>query len=286
MYEHIPVMIGEVLEGLAIRGDGIYWDGTFGQGGHAAQILKSLSAKGKLYASDHDAAAEASAERFSEDHRVHFLKGSLSEAVVWVPQLSGFLWDLGCSTPQLKDPERGFSFQNYGPLDMRMDRTQPRTAADIVNETREKELADLIYKYGEERFSRRIAARIVARRKEAPILDTAALAGICRSVYPRRYHRIDPATRTFQALRIIVNDELGQLESTLPQALNKLEPGGRAVLISFHSLEDRIVKHCFRDHARTGDYRILTKKPLVAGEDEARENPASRSAKLRVLERV
>ncbi len=285
MTAHIPVLIKETLEGLAIRPDGCYWDGTFGRGGHTRLILEQLGENGSLVGSDWDETAEA-ASQLIEDDRFRFIRGSLSQVVDQTPpNLSGVLWDLGCSTPQLKDPERGFSFKENGPLDMRMDQSQPTTAADLVNETREEDLANLIYKYGEERFSRRIAARIIEWRKEEPFHDTDRLARLCRSVYPKKYHRIDPATRTFQALRIVVNNELGELEDTLPLVLARLAPGGRAVIISFHSLEDRIVKHCFRQHAKEGGYKIITKRPLVADEAEARENPASRSAKLRVIEK-
>jgi len=286
MVEHIPVMAREVLEGLAIRKNGTYWDGTFGRGGHSRKILDLLDENGRLLASDRDEQAEATAEAW-DDPRFSFLRGDLERVVGQVPQgLSGLLWDLGCSTPQLKEAVRGFSFSENGPLDMRMDHNQEKTAEHIVNETDEEDLANLIYLYGEERFSRRLAARIVARREVAPITDTHTLADICRDVYPSRFHRIDPATRTFQALRIAVNDELGQLERSLPLALKRLATGGRAVLISFHSLEDRIVKHTFRGLAREGGYHIHTKRPLIACDDERNSNPASRSAKLRVIEKI
>jgi len=283
--EHVPVMAKETLEGLVIRPSGFYWDGTFGRGGHSRLILQQLDEEGRLLASDRDEAAEREAAHLT-DPRFRFVRGSLEEVLETITEpLTGFFWDLGTSTPQLREAERGFSFSENGPLDMRMDRRFPPTAADLVNDTPEHELADLIYNYGEERLSRRIARRIVAMRAKHPIEDTATLAEICRASYPRkRHHRIDPATRTFQALRIAVNDELGQLERTLPRALEHLAPGGRATVISFHSLEDRIVKHCFRDHASRG-YKILTKKPLTPSDGERYENPASRSAKLRVLAR-
>jgi len=285
--KHIPVLMNQVMEGLRVLPSGVYWDGTYGNGGHSAAIMERLDESGRLFASDRDALAREFAQRrFGPDPRFTFVFGSLEEAIGQVPDsLSGWLWDLGVSTDQLVTPERGFSFRQDGPLDMRMDTSQPRSAADLVAELPEKELADLIYQYGEERFSRRIAARIVARRKESRIETTSDLAEICRSVYPRKRHRIDPATRTFQALRIAVNDELGQLERTLPVALEKLAPGGRAVVISFHSLEDRIVKHCFRGLGREGGFRVITKRPLVADETECAANPAARSAKLRVIER-
>lgn len=273
--------------GLNVAPTGIYWDGTFGNGGHSGAILNALGPEGTLVASDRDELARGFAgERYGDDARFQFLPGSLEEVVSQIPEgLSGWLWDLGVSTDQLVTPDRGFSFRFDGPLDMRMDPHQDFSAADLVNDTPEKELADLIYKYGEERFSRRIAAGIVALRSEGRIETTSALADVCRRVYPKKRHRIDPATRTFQALRIVVNDELGQLERTLPIALEKLAPGGRAVVISFHSLEDRIVKHCFRALHREGDYEVLTKRPLIADEEENSANPAARSAKLRVIAR-
>lgn len=293
--KHIPVMMQEVLAGLSLddasqetwRRDGIFWDGTFGQGGHSQAILDRLSVQGRLFSSDHDAVAEDFAKtKLGHEPRFTFLRSALSQAVTQVPdQLTGVLWDLGVSTTQLKDAERGFSFQEAAPLDMRMDHRNPTTAADLVNTMEEKALADLIYKYGEERFSRRIAARVVTKRREAPIEDTATLAELCKYSYPRKHHRIHPATRTFQALRIAVNDELGEIESTLPKMLAKLAPGGRAVVIAFHSLEDRIVKHLFRDLAKAGGYDLITKKPLVPSAAEVAENPASRSSKLRILQR-
>lgn len=285
MTEHVPVMMKEVLEGLKVNPDGLYWDGTFGRGGHSGEILALLGPHGKLIATDRDETAEQAAGEI-DDSRFEFRRGSLSDVIDEMPQpLTGLLWDLGCSTPQLKDAERGFSFKEDGPLDMRMDQSQTLTAADIVNETPETELANLIYEFGEERLSRRIARWIVERRQESPIEDTQTLANICRRAYPKKYHRIDPATRTFQALRIVVNDELGQIRDILPKALDLLGPGGRAVIISFHSLEDRIVKHQFRDLSKGGGFRLITKKPLVPNEEESRGNPAARSSKLRIIER-
>jgi len=285
--QHIPVMSEQVIEGMQVKPRGTYWDGTFGQGGHSALILERLEAGGRLFGSDRDEAGQIAANRFGGDPRFSFLRGALAEVLDRLPgALDGFLWDLGCSTPQLKEAARGFSFNEDGPLDMRMDTSQRLTAADLVNGADERALADLIFRYGEERLSRRIAARIVAARREAPLATTAELAEICRRSYPRKYHRIHPATRTFQALRIAVNDELGQVETTLPRALDRLAEGGRAVVISFHSLEDRIVKHTFRALAKAGGYQLITKKPLIATEAEREANPASRSAKLRVLERT
>ena len=287
MNEHIPVMLHEALDGLALRSDGLYWDGTFGRGGHTSAILERLGEQGRVIGSDRDTAAAETAAGLT-DTRFSFRRGSLEDVMVQMETgLAGLLWDLGCSTPQLKDPSRGFSFSENGPLDMRMDQSQEQSAATLVNETPEKELADLIFLYGEERFSRRIASRIVTARQQEPILDTHTLAEICKTVYPKRhYHRIHPATRTFQALRIAVNDELGQLERNLAKALALLAENGRAVIISFHSLEDRIVKHTFRGLAKEGSYEVITKRPLVPGDDEVKRNPASRSAKMRIIERI
>ncbi|PIE89657.1 MAG: 16S rRNA (cytosine(1402)-N(4))-methyltransferase [Acidobacteria bacterium] len=284
--EHIPVMVREVFEGLHIRKNGTYWDGTFGRGGHSEKLLSLLSDSGALFASDRDAAALAAASRFEVDSRFTFFHSSLVEALALVPKdLDGFLWDLGVSTPQLKDSARGFSFAESGPLDMRMDQRQSVKAADLVNGLNERELADLIYQYGEERFSRRIARAIIEKRRQAPIETTEELEDICFKAYPfKKKHRIHPATRTFQAFRIAVNGELDQLEKALPLALNKLKPGGRGVVMSFHSLEDRIVKHTFRQFDRNGTHRVITKKPLRPSEEELVQNPASRSTKLRVIE--
>lgn len=281
---HVPVMMREVGEFLRVRPTGTYWDGTFGRGGHARLILDQLSEEGRLLASDRDREAAAQAITI-KDPRFQFSSLDLVQMVETIDHsLDGFLFDLGVSTPQLKTPDRGFSFQDDGPLDMRMDQTQGRTAEDLVNELPEKELADLIYLFGEERYSRRIASRICEARAEDPHWTTARLEKLCFKVYPRRHQRIHPATRTFQALRIAVNDELNQLQQALPLALRKLKQAGRGVVISFHSLEDRIVKRCFRAFALEG-YRILTKRPLVAGDGEVGVNPASRSAKLRAIER-
>ena len=286
MLEHIPVMMSEVMDGLNIRPGGTYWDGTFGRGGHSRSILDALQGSGGLISSDRDGDAEAVAKNMVGREGFQFIRGPISAVVDQVPDgLAGFLLDLGCATPQLKDAQRGFSFSENGPLDMRMDLGQTKTAAHLVNQMEETELANLIYQYGEERLSRRIARTIVTRRKSEPINDTQTLAAICAGCYPRRYHRIHPATRTFQALRIAVNDELGELEQSLPKALDKLGPHGRGVVISFHSLEDRIVKHGFKNLAKEGGFAIITKRPLRPTEEETAANPASRSAKLRIIEK-
>ncbi|MCB1042251.1 MAG: 16S rRNA (cytosine(1402)-N(4))-methyltransferase RsmH [Acidobacteria bacterium] len=277
-------MSSEVMEWLAVRPDGFYWDGTFGRGGHSRSILDSLSQQGRLWATDRDEAAQAEAGRIN-DRRFTFKRADLLAALDLLPSgMDGFLWDLGVSTPQLTTPQRGFSFQENGPLDMRMDQSEGETAGELINRLQEKELADLIYTFGEERLSRRIARMICEARKQDSQWTTHRLAEICTRAYPRRHHRIHPATRTFQALRIAVNDELNQIETVLPLALNRLNPSGRAVVISFHSLEDRIVKHTFKAFVAHG-FRILTKRPLQANEDERAVNAASRSAKLRAIER-
>jgi len=278
-------MVKEVMENLAVKPAGVYWDGTFGGGGHAKVLLDALSEQGRLLASDWDGDAVERAGSLLSDTRFEFVRASLLDALDHIPtRLDGFLWDLGLSMFQIREESRGFSFRQSGPLDMRMDQSRGETAADLVNRLEETELANLIYRYGEERLSRRIAHGIVMRRGEHPITETQELADICRRAYPRKWHRIDPATRTFQALRVAVNGELRQIEDCLPLALERLAPGGRAVVISFQSQEDRIVKHCFKDHARVGGFCVITKRPLVASEEERDENPASRSAKLRVIE--
>ena len=200
-----------------------------------------------------------------------------------LPAVDGVLADLGVSSDQLDDPNRGLSFQQDAPLDMRMDPTRGETAADLLRRLPERDLADLIYQFGEERFSRRIARRIVAARESEPITTTGQLAALVRRCVPRGRGPIDPATRTFQALRIAVNDELGSLDRLLAQLPDCVKPGGRAVMISFHSLEDRRVKQAFRSR---GVWQVLTKKPVTAGEDEERANPRSRSAKLRAATRT
>lgn len=273
------------MEHLAVKPEGVYWDGTFGGGGHTRALLERLSAGGRVYASDWDAEAADRADALRGDPRFVFVRESLEGALAQVPRrLDGFIWDLGLSMFQIKTADRGFSFQVTGPLDMRMDHRMKTTAADLVNQMEEGKLADLIYRFGEERLSRRIARLIVTERRHRRIEDTAQLAEICRRAYPRKRHRIDPATRTFQALRVAVNDELGQLERCLPGAVTRLVPGGRGVVISFQSQEDRIVKHGFRSLAQGGGFTVVTKRPLVAGSEERDANPAARSAKFRVIE--
>lgn len=301
---HIPVLYDQVLESLALTSAGRYIDGTVGSGGHAWGILEGSSPDGQLLGLDADPAAlEVARERLAGfGDRVTLVHANF-EALAAVAKEHGFdtvdgiLLDLGLSSMQLADATRGFSFQEEGPLDMRFDTRQSRTAADLVNTLPADELADILWRYGEERYSRRIARAIVDER---PVNTTQALVDIIERAVPTR-GKVHPATRTFQALRIATNDELGALERTLPQAVELLAPDGRLAVISFHSLEDRIVKHFFReaeqdcvcppelpvcmcDHEPT--LRVLTRKPVMPASEEVERNPRSRSAKLRIAARL
>jgi 16S rRNA (cytosine1402-N4)-methyltransferase len=267
-----------------------------GYGGHAEALLDGMASDGKLLGIDRDEEAlTVCRERLSRfGERVVLIKGSFVDMPQHVRQAGisatdGVLLDLGVSSRQLDDPRRGFSFQTEGPLDMRMDQSSGETAADLVNRLSEHELADVIYRYGEERYSRRIARAIVRARAAEPLRTTQALAEVIRSAVPASYRhgRIHCATRTFQALRIAVNREIEMLEPALRNAVDVLQPGGRLAVISFHSLEDRIVKQTFRALSQVDNARltVLTKKPQVPTEEECRVNPRARSAKLRVAER-
>ncbi|MBV8750214.1 MAG: 16S rRNA (cytosine(1402)-N(4))-methyltransferase RsmH [Candidatus Eremiobacteraeota bacterium] len=287
MPAHVPVLAAEAVEALAIRADGVYADATFGAGGHAALILERLGPAGRLIAFDADPSAR---ERALSDPRFTLLHANFRELaarldLLGIARVDGVLFDLGVSSMQFDEGERGFSFRVAAPLDMRMDPTRGESAADWLASRDEREIADVIYQYGEERHSRRIARSIVALRDAGtPVRDTADLAGVvARAVRAPVHTRIHPATRTFQALRIAVNDELGALREGLGAALDRTVPGGRVTVISFHSLEDRIVKHTFREDPRA---RAVTRKPIVAGDDELVVNPRARSAKLRVAEVV
>jgi 16S rRNA (cytosine1402-N4)-methyltransferase len=301
--QHVPVLLEESLEFLAVRPGGVYADATLGLGGHSAEIARRLGAKGKLIAFDRDPEAMSKAqarlaavaeELGDATPAVEYISRPFSEiAEVLKPgTLDGLLADFGVSSLQLDEPHRGFSFRADGPLDMRMDPRGGLTAEQVVNQADEEELANLIYEFGEERRSRRIARAIVRAR---PISTTAELARVVSAVAPpikkseRGYgnsSQIHPATRTFQALRIRVNDELQEIQSLLKSAGSLLKPGGRLVLISFHSLEDRLVKDALRDGAKAGRFELLTKKPIVATEQESLRNPRSRSAKLRAAKKV
>jgi 16S rRNA (cytosine1402-N4)-methyltransferase len=280
---HVPVLLAETLDALAPVPDGIYVDATFGAGGHARAVLERLSPQGRLIAFDADPEART---RTWDDPRLTLIPENfrtLAEALdtLAIPLVDGVYYDLGVSSMQFDDAERGFSFRADAPLDMRLDPTRGTSAADLIAETDENELADIIYKYGEERASRRIARALVARQP-ATTLELASIVSGVVHVRGKR-ERTHPATRTFQALRIAVNDELGALETSLDAAMARTREGGRIAVISFHSLEDRIVKTRFRDDARV---RPVVRKPIVAGADELATNPRSRSAKLRAAERV
>ena len=286
---HVSVLVDETLELLAVRPGGLWVDGTVGLGGHAAAILRASAPDGRLLglARDGEALERARATLGEFAGRARLEQADFRE----IPQRlsgeapDGILLDLGISSVQLDDPARGFSFQAEGPLDMRMDRSDSTTAADLVNRMREKGLADLIYEYGEDPASRRIARAIVRAREQEEIRTTTRLAEIVRRSAGRsRRPGLHPATRTFQALRIRVNRELDRLGEALENAALTLAPRGRMVVIAFHSLEDRAVKESFRALAPRG-FCALTKKPLRPGEDETRRNPRARSARLRALVR-
>lgn len=296
-FRHAPVLLAEVLAGLAPRPGGRYIDGTLGGGGHAAAVLEAAGPDARLLGIDADPAALAAAgarlapfgERAALAHGNFRDLAQIARAAGLAPA-DGLLLDLGVSSHQLDTAERGFSFLADAPLDMRLDPTSGRTAAELVNQTPEGELADLIYRYGEERASRRIARAIAEARARRPVATTGALAELIARALGRR-GKIHPATRTFQALRIAVNQEIASLEAALPQAVELLAPGGRLAVIAFHSLEDRVVKQFFRAEsgaagAGQARLRIITKKPIEAGAEEVRANPRSRSAKLRIAERA
>jgi 16S rRNA (cytosine1402-N4)-methyltransferase len=282
-FVHIPVLSREVVEGLAIRPGGHYLDATVGGGGHSQLILEAAP-EVQLTAIDQDEQAIAAAkERLKEfGDRVQFWRGNFAQYNPGNQRFDGIVADLGVSSAQFDIPERGFSFRHEAALDMRMDQRQTLTAADIINTWDVKELADIFYNYGEERLSRQIARRIAERR---PFETTTALANaIAQAVPPKyRYGRIHPATRVFQALRIAVNQELQVLEQFLKQSPDWLNPQGRMAVISFHSLEDRLIKHTLRDSEKL---RVLTKKPILPQPEEIDTNPRARSAKLRIAERL
>jgi 16S rRNA (cytosine1402-N4)-methyltransferase len=294
---HVSVLLKEAIDFLAIRRGGTYIDATVGLGGHSFEIASRLGPQGHLIGFDKDPQAlELAQQKFSRiggDSRpkITLLHASYAGIAQRVPPASadGVLADLGVSSLQFGDPARGFSFQAEGPLDMRMDPQEERTADQVVNRMREEDLANVIYEFGEERRSRRIARAIVRAR---PIRTTAHLAQVISAALRsmKKDHgareKIHPATRTFQAIRIYVNRELDDLKALLEAAPSVLRPGGRLVVISFHSLEDRIVKDALRDGARAGVYNVLTKKPVEASAEEIDRNPRSRSAKLRAAERI
>jgi 16S rRNA (cytosine1402-N4)-methyltransferase len=304
---HVPVLLGPVLEGLKIKQDGCYVDGTFGRGGHSREILKQLGSEGRLIAIDRDPQAIASAPNFlTDDPRFELVRGEIAqlEAIIGerdlVGKVDGLLFDLGVSSPQLDEADRGFSFMRDGPLDMRMDPESGSSASEWLAAVDERELKHVLWKFGEENNAARIARAIVGARKEAPISRTAQLARIVEDASPKRGQKIHPATRTFQAIRIAVNAELEQLEAALAQSVKVMRKGARLCVISFHSLEDRIAKRFMRDASReTEQYRGMPDVPeefqpklkiigkaIRANDAEIEANRRARSAHLRVAERT
>jgi len=305
--QHRPVLLDEVLDALQVKQDGLYVDGTFGRGGHAAAVLERLGTQGRLLAFDKDPyALNYAADRFGNEPRLIMRGGSfgnlqsVATELGWQGKVDGILLDLGVSSPQLDDADRGFSFLNDGPLDMRMDPHSGVSAADWLADADAEQIADVLWRYGEERHSRRIARAVVAARAADPIRSTRQLAELVAAAVPGREGRKHPATRSFQAIRIFINRELQDLEAVLPQAVDVLAAGGRLAVISFHSLEDRLVKRFIRDQQRgpqlPPDLPVIPQafaprlravgKPVRASEQEVRSNPRARSAVLRVAERV
>ena len=299
--EHVSVLLAESVSALSVRADGSYLDGTFGRGGHSREILSLLSPSGQLLAVDKDPAAEASAKALADDSRFKFVAGSFADISNFVSDgsLDGILLDLGVSSPQLDDAARGFGFNGDGPLDMRMDTRSGMTAAEWIASAPEQEIADVIKTYGEERFAKRMASAIVKVRVDTPITSTRQLASIIAEANPKWEPNKHPATRAFQAIRIFINRELEDLELALSSVVDKLVIGGRLVVISFHSLEDRIVKRFMRDQARgiqlprhvpvvdsdAGKTLNLIGKAIKPSDEEVARNPRSRSAVMRVAER-
>ena len=308
-YTHKPVLLRECIEGLNIRPDGIYVDGTLGRAGHSREIVSRLTT-GRLICIDRDQAALDAAPGRLEGHmdKVTLVHGNFGDIASILDDLNvlavdGMLFDLGVSSPQLDDGSRGFSYLQDAPLDMRMDQSAALTAYDVVNGWSQEEFKRILWQYGEERYSGLIAAAIVRRRADKPVETTGELADIIRGAMPAKAQREKqhPAKRSFQAIRIAVNDELGEVERMLDSALPRLNPGGRLAVISFHSLEDRLVKTAYAGWAKgctcppdfpvcvcgkKPQIRLVGKKPIVAGEEELGENPRARSAKLRVAEKL
>lgn len=302
---HIPVLLNEVVESIAPKDGGVYVDGTFGAGGYTRAVLDAAACT--VYAIDRDPDAIREGQKLVDVYkgRLHLLHGTFGEMAELVRGegvdfVDGVMLDIGVSSMQIDRAERGFSFQKDGALDMRMSQNG-LSAADVLNTFGEHEIADIIYKYGEERFSRRIAAAVVEQRKTAPFKTTLEFADLIRRTVPHKREDIDPATRSFQALRIYVNDELGQLESGLSAAHDLLKAGGRMAIVSFHSLEDRIVKTFMQEKSgktanpsrympvvekQAATLKTITKKPILPTESETKFNPRARSARLRVAEKT
>jgi len=304
-FQHQAVLLEEAVSSLSVRGEGLYLDATFGRGGHSRAILAELTEQGRLFTLDKDPQAiSAGMEKWSEDPRFSIVQGSFAEMDRMVQEwgiernLDGILLDLGVSSPQLDDPERGFSFRKDGPLDMRMDPTTGVSAAQWLNDASEREMSRVFWEFGEERHARRIARSIVKVRQQQCLETTTQLAGLIESTIGKREKK-HPATRCFQAIRIFVNNELGDLAAGLIAAIRQLRPGGRLVVISFHSLEDRLVKRTFREAVRPGKVRRnipehpdwspslkLVGKPIRPSENEISANPRARSAIMRVAEKL
>jgi 16S rRNA (cytosine1402-N4)-methyltransferase len=308
-YTHQAVLLEEAIEYLNIKEDGVYLDGTLGRAGHSSEILKNLSDAGKLIAVDRDTAAiKAVKKHFSDEESLILAHSNFQDfdqvlAELKIDAVDGMLFDLGVSSPQLDNPERGFSYQKKGPLDMRMNPEQKLTAKDIVNNYSQAELEKIISEYGEENWAARIAEFIVKMRADEEITTTSDLVEIIKAAIPKAVRRSGghPARRTFQALRIETNNELEQLKNLIDKAVAYLKPKGRLVIITFHSLEDRIVKHKFRNLAKDctcppdfpicvcdkkAEVKVITKSPVQASREEKESNPRSRSAKMRAAEKI
>lgn len=307
IHQHQPVLLAEAIDNLGIKPDGVYVDATFGRGGHSKVVLSHLGPTGRLLAMDKDPEAIACAnQHFSSDKRFAIYHGSFAALKTFVKnqnvagKVDGILFDLGVSSPQLDNPERGFSFQQSGKLDMRMDSSSGLDAATWIATVSETDLANVLYEYGEERFSRRIARAIVTARTETPIVTTQQLAEIVAKAHPAWEKGKNPATRSFQGIRIFINQELDDLKQGLEQALEALNVGGRLLVISFHSLEDRIVKHFIQHHERGDDHlpaRLPVKhvdhtarlrrlgRAIKPSSEEVERNPRARSAVLRIAEK-
>ena len=309
-YGHKPVLLHECLDALAIKPDGVYLDGTLGRAGHTLEIVRRLTAGGRLIALDRDETAIEAAQRRLADYMdrvtlVHSNFSALDDVLreLGVRGVDGMLFDLGVSSPQLDDAARGFSYKQDAPLDMRMDESASYTARELVNTVSYEELKRILYEYGEERYAPAVAKKICAYRTEKPIETTLELADLIRSAMPAAALREKqhPAKRSFQAIRIAVNDELGAVETVMKKAVPLLNPGGRLAVITFHSLEDRIVKNAMAEAAKgctcppsfpvcvcgkKPQVRIVTRKPIVSGEEELERNPRARSAKLRICEKL
>ncbi len=308
-FKHIPVLLNEVMDGLNIRPEGIYVDGTLGGAGHSLEIVKKLSTRGRLIGIDQDEAALSKAREVLRDYEdrvslVHSNYEHFDQVLdhLGIEQVDGILLDIGVSSYQFDEGERGFSYQFDAPLDMRMNTTSPLTAADIVNEYSKTDLQEILFRYGEESWAKRIVEFIVKAREQKTIETTFELVEIIKAAIPKQVRRDGghPARKTFQALRIAVNDELGVLERTVPKMVRRLRVGGRLAIITFHSLEDRIVKQSFKELYqdcicppdipncicdKRREIEIITRKPIVASKTELEKNYRARSAKLRVAER-